>query len=230
LNPQAGRRAVVRDLQLDVLVSFIRRLLHQWGYVRIRDYGLVVTDAGQVIRIADGAIVNALPVPMALPPGRPPAMELPRPTVEPLASPPIRELAAVPAPAFAPPRPAAAPSPPPHRARPPSSVPPPTPPSAPRSRPALRSVRPPPPSASPPPSRRPPPPMPVANQPRPAELRRIGDTIDESTGDATRVDGPRPIGQEIGDPTLVERSPAGSASLRRNPLPRLSARLAARKA
>jgi hypothetical protein len=72
--------------------------------------------------------------------------------------------------------------------------------------------------------------MPVANQPRPAELHRIGDTIDESTGDATRVDGPRPIGQEIGDPTLVERSPAGSAAVPRNPLPRLSARLAARKA
>lgn len=231
-------------------MSFWRRWLKQWGYVRIRDYGLVVTDAGQVIRVSDGAVVNGVMAPRTTA-VLPPAYSDPRPpTPKPLPSPVHERASAEPAPAFAPPRP-----------RPPIAAPPPapqTPATLPSPVPKAALPRlplpPVPRTAAPPPRRRPAASTapPIATRPPIARDTADSDTFDEARGDTTVVDEeptvrnpplragvatrrslPRigsvgGIGAQVGDATVVDPPPTGERE-RVAPLPRLSARLAARR-
>jgi len=215
-------------------MSFWRRWLKQWGYVRIRDYGLVVTDAGQVIRVSDGVVVSApaAPAPALLAGSPAPAYPFDSrpPTPTPMPSP-LRAESAQPAPAFAPP------SPPAPVAR---AVAPPVPklplPPVPRAEPArVRAPRPRRAAAG---SKAPP----IARTSRAA----APSTLDTEPRDDTTVVDHEPtvkepplragistrrqlptiagIGAQVGDATVVDSAPRKAA-----PLPRLSARLAARR-
>lgn len=183
-------------------MRFIRRLLERWGYVRIRDYGLVVTGAGQLVRVADGAVVSVgVAPPLARAPALPPPSEptpVPHPAVG--SNPPE---SAVPAPAFAPPRPER-----PASARPPPM---PRPPKPPRAGTFPRRARPLPP---------PPPPTPDLGAP---------DTLEDERTELTQVD-TRPrsldLGETLDEPTVIDSDPAGARE--DEPLPRLSRRLAGR--
>lgn len=168
--------------------------------MRIRDYGLLVTGSGHLVRVCDGAVVS---VPVAPPLAQaalpPPSEPTPVPRMAVGSNPPE---SAVPAPAFAPPAP--------------------------------RRVAP----SSPPPLPRPPPPRPRAPAfprrahplPPPAPDPEPPDTVEEDERtEPTQVDS-RPrldLAQALGEPTVIDSEPAGA--LDREPLPRLSRRLARRK-
>ena len=212
-------------------MSFWRRWLKQWGYVRIRDYGLIVTDAGQVIRVSDGVVVNAPAPPLPPAPSAYPMSQRP-PTPTPQPSPLGPPATAEPAPAFLPP---------------PSPPPPPRAPAPPRKRTASGTSPPPLPlprvarlpvetidreetDVRPPRiEKRRPQPKPLPSlmgrpriPPRPAtETTTSSDLVprraDTEPGAADLFDAP------YGDPTIVDQAP------RSEMLPRLSARLAARR-
>lgn len=238
-------------------MSFWRRWLKQWGYVRIRDYGLIVTEAGQVIRISDGVVVNAS-APAALPPAPiaaayPVAPAAPAPTPPPppppapapapaLAPPPAKAASVEPAPAVvAPPKPrlqlpraSRQVAPPPSRPAPklaPRKASGTAPPPLPRLRPSAR------PAGSSPDvtavSERPvfeaPP---VAKRPLPRLMGRPRIPPRPETENTTTIT-ESDFDLPVGEPTLVDEpatsaarpEPAGNSV----PLPRLSARLAARR-